>query len=247
MALAGVGIVWMRSRAAAPPATAAPSRNASTEQVGALKEGCVGQPGESQRRLSNKDYQAAKARAQRALMLDPTSAEARQVLDTAERTAAELETVSPWRRGGPLGAGDTDRATKALARVLALDPRHPVAGELTAALNVHFRKQAEEARRMADDSRRGAEAGRLGGAEGYAQADRVAQEPPPALLRKGEFAVATEFLRVSATASTVRAGWPRSRRYQLPHHLHFPTFFCFLESEALKRLAPPSRSSSWFI
>jgi tRNA A-37 threonylcarbamoyl transferase component Bud32 len=203
-ALAGVGVVSMRSRVAPSPATAAPV-DMTTEQVGALKEALVGNQVELARvDLENKDYKSAMSRAQRALTLDPASAEARQVLDTAERTAAELETVALEARRA-FDAGETDRAIKALARVLALDPHHPVASELTAALNVHFRKQAEEARRMADDSRRGAESGRVAGAEGYAQADRASREAA-ALLEKGEFAVATQKFLES------RDGFDRARR-----------------------------------
>ena len=81
----------------------------------------------------NKDYKAAVARAERALVLDPASTEARQVLDQAQRTAAELEAVALEARRA-FAAGDTNHATRALARVLALDPRHPVAGELTGKL-----------------------------------------------------------------------------------------------------------------
>jgi hypothetical protein len=104
-------------------------------------------------------------------------------------------------------AGDTDHATRALARVLALDPRHPVAGELTAALNVHFRKQAEDARRMADEARRETEPLRASATDGsgFAQADRAAREAS-ALLQKDEFAVATQKFLES------RDGYERARR-----------------------------------
>lgn len=202
-ALAGGGVLLLRSRLSPTPTPGA--ADVTTEQVGALKEALVGNQVELARAdLENKDYKAAVARAQRALALDPTSAEAREVLVRAERTAAELETVAIEARRA-FDAGDTDRATRALARVLSLDPRHPVAGELTAALNVHFRKQAEDARRMAEDSRRGAEPGRAGGAEGYAQADRAAREAS-GLLERGEFAVATQKFLES------RDGFERARR-----------------------------------
>src|SRR6267142_4698287 len=173
------------------PTTALAPTDVTTEQVGALKEALVGNQVELARvDLENKDYKAAIGRAERALALDPSSAEARQVLDQAQRTAAELDAVAAEAKRA-FDAGDTDHATRALARVLALDPRHPVAGELTAALNVHFRKQAEDARRTADEARREAEPFRSAAPEGFAQADRTGRDAA-ALLERNEFAVATQ-------------------------------------------------------
>jgi tetratricopeptide (TPR) repeat protein len=173
--------------------------------VGALKEALVGNQVELARvDLENKDYKAAIGRAERALALDPSSAEARQVLDQATRTSAELEAVALEAKSA-FDAGDTDHATRALARVLTLDPRHPVAGELTAALNVHFRKQAEDARRMADEARREAEPFRSAAPDGFAPADRAVRDAA-ALLQRDQFAVATQKFLES------RDGYERARR-----------------------------------
>jgi len=189
LVLAAGAVVAIKGRGT-PVATPAPA-DATTEQVGALKDALVSNQVELARvDLDNKDYKAAIARADRALALEPASAEARQVRDQAERTAAELEAVALEARRA-FDAGDTDHATRALARVLALDPRHPVAGELTAALNMHFRKQAEDARRMADESRREAEPFRSAAPDAFAQADRTGRDAG-ALLQKNEFAVATQ-------------------------------------------------------
>jgi hypothetical protein len=197
------GVARMRARTGAAP-TPAPS-DVTSEQVGALKEALVGNQVELARAdLENKDYAAAASRAQRALALDPTSAEARQVLETAQRTGEELAAAAREARRA-FDAGDTGGATRSLARVLALDPRHPVAGELTAALNVHFRREAEDARRMADTARQGAEAGRPAAPDAYAQADRASREAA-ALLQRGEFAVATQKFLES------RDGFERTRR-----------------------------------
>jgi len=187
------------------PAPTPPPAADSSAQLGALKEALVGNQVELARvDLENKDYKAAVGRAERALALDPSSTEARQVLEQAQRTAAELEAVALEARKA-FDAGDTDHATRALARVLALDPRHPVAGELTAALNVHFRKQAEDARRMAEESKRDAEPLRSAAPDGFAQADRAGRDAA-ALLGKNEFAVATQKFLES------RDGYERARR-----------------------------------
>ena len=202
LVLAAGAVVALKGRVT-PAATPPPAD--TTEQVGALKEALVGNQVELARvDLENKDYKAAMGRAERALALDPASAEARQVLDQAKRTSAELDAVALEARRA-FDAGDTDHATRALARVLALDPRHPVAGELTAALNVHFRKQAEDARRMADQARREAEPFRSAAPDGFAQADRTVRDAA-ALLQRDEFAVATQKFLES------RDGYERARR-----------------------------------
>ena len=202
LVLVAGAVVGLKGRGT--PAPTPPPADA-TAQLGALKEALVGNQVELARvDLENKDYKAAAGRAERALALDPSSAEARQVLEQAQRTAAELEAVALEARKA-FDAGDTDHATRALARVLALDPRHPVAGELTAALNVHFRKQAEDARRMAEDSKRDAEPFRSAAPDGFAQADRAGRDAA-ALLQKDEFAVATQKFLES------RDGYERGRR-----------------------------------
>ncbi|PYQ50369.1 MAG: hypothetical protein DMF78_15870, partial [Acidobacteria bacterium] len=146
--LAAAGLVVMRSRGGPVGAPSTPpSADAAADQQVALREALVGNQVELARAdLQNKDYPSAMQRAERALALDPSSTEARQLLDQAKRTAADLDAAAAEARR-TFDAGDTDGATRALARVLALDPKHPVASELSAALNVHFRKQAEDARR----------------------------------------------------------------------------------------------------
>jgi len=206
LVVVAVGVVLALRGRVVPTATPNPT-DVNAEQVGALKDALVGNQVELARvDLENKDYKAAIGRAQRALALDPTSAEARQVLDQAQRTSAELEAVALEAKNA-FDAGDTDHATRALARVLALDPHHPVAGQLTAALNVHFRKQAEDARRMADDARRDADPLRASAPDGsgFAQADRAAREAS-ALLQQDQFAVATQKFLES------RDGYERARR-----------------------------------
>ena len=202
--LAAAGLVVMRSRGGPVGAPSTPpSADAAADQQVALREALVGNQVELARAdLQNKDYPSAMSRAERALALDPSSAEARQLLDQAKRTAADLDAAAAEARR-TFDAGDTDGATRALARVLALDPKHPIASELSAALNVHFRKQAEDARRAADEARRAAEQARA--VDGVAQADRLAREAT-ALLQREEFAVATSKFLES------RDGFDRARR-----------------------------------
>jgi serine/threonine protein kinase/tetratricopeptide (TPR) repeat protein len=186
---AAVGIYVLRPQPAAQVAAPAPDR--TVEQVGALQEALVSNNVELARvDLENKDYQAAISRADSALRLSPDNPDARQVLDQARRSLAELNAAASEARQA-FEAGDTTRASQALGRVLALDPRHPVAAELSAALNVHFRRQAEDARRASDEARRGAEQVRAGSLAGFGAADRAAREGA-ALLGREEFAFATQ-------------------------------------------------------
>jgi tetratricopeptide (TPR) repeat protein len=196
----GGTLLWWAQR----PGPDAPQQGDITSaQVGALTAQLVGNTIELARAdLQNKDYRGAIAQAERALRLDPESGEARQVIDDANRQLAALEqnaaaATAAYRRG------DTEAATRALGLVLAIDPRHPAATELTAALNQHFRRQAEDARRAVEQAREAAAS--ASGQEAFTQADRARAEAE-ALLRKDEFAVATQRLLQA------RDGFERARR-----------------------------------
>ena len=198
------GALWWRARR--PAASDTPSGDITSAQVGALTAQLVGNQIELARAdLQNKDYRGAIAQAERALRLDPGSGEAREVIAEAERQLARLEQAATTARAA-YERGDTAAASTALGEVLAIDPRHPVAAELTAALNQHFRRQAEEARRFVEQARSAA-AGTAGAValDAYTLAERQRAEAD-ALLGAGEFAVATQKLLQS------RDGFERARR-----------------------------------
>ncbi len=89
--------------------------------------------------------------------------------------------------------------------MLAIDPRHPAATELTAALNQHFRRQAEEARRAVEHARDAAAGAGASTQEAFGYAERMRAEAD-ALFGKDEFAVATQRLLQA------RDGFERARR-----------------------------------
>jgi tetratricopeptide (TPR) repeat protein len=176
---------WQATKTARPPAEIA------QEQEGILKETLIaGQIELTRSELDNKDYPAAIAQARRVLDLDGGNAEARELMRRAEGALYDLEAAAREAREA-FRRGDTAAATQALGRVLAIDPRHPVAGELTAALNQHFRAQAEEARTRAARARGEAEQARARSNEEFPQAARIAAAADD-LLRKGQFAEATQ-------------------------------------------------------
>jgi hypothetical protein len=74
---------------------------------------------------------------------------------------------------------------------MALAPRHPVVGELSAALKQHFRPQAEDSRRQAEGARRAAEAARATSSTGFRQGGQLATEAD-ALYRQQDFATAAQ-------------------------------------------------------
>jgi tRNA A-37 threonylcarbamoyl transferase component Bud32/tetratricopeptide (TPR) repeat protein len=201
--LAGGTFWWWAHRPAAGPAQA--PGDITSAQVGALTAQLVGNQIELARAdLQNKDYRGAIAQAQRALRLDPDSRDAREVVTAAEGQLAALEQYASAARAA-YARGDTEGATRSLGLVLAIDPRHPAATELTAALNQHFRRQADEARRAVDQARTAASAAGASTQEPFAYADRMSAEAD-ALLARNEFAVATQRLLQA------RDGFERARR-----------------------------------
>jgi tRNA A-37 threonylcarbamoyl transferase component Bud32/tetratricopeptide (TPR) repeat protein len=186
----GLGLLtWMAVRRGIPFLTP----DVAEEQVGTLTETLVTSQVELAREdLANRDYEAAVERAQQALEMWEGNAEAQEVLDLArqrmeERDAAVQEARTAWFENG-----DAERATQALSRVMALDPRHPVVGELSTALdNERFRQGAETARDAALQARTVSQ--REGGADMEAFSTAVGLlATAAALFEKGEFLPATQ-------------------------------------------------------
>ena len=181
--LAG-GFWWWRSR------TQPPSPAVSTEQVGALTDALVTSQVElAQESLRDKDYAGAISQAQQALKLDPQNAEARQVVERAGAILKEADDAAGEARGA-VEAGDTDTASRALAKLLSINPSHPAAGELAGKLNQYFRGQAEDARKEAGEARTAAERGQAGSQKPFAEAVAAGREAER-LFAGGQFAVAT--------------------------------------------------------
>jgi hypothetical protein len=123
------------------------------------------------------------------LKLDPQNADAKQVLDKVSALLKEVDDAASQARAA-VQEGDTATASRALARVLAIDPNHPVAGELSAKLDRYFRGQAEDARKELEQARLAAERGKAGLLPPFAQAAVAAREAER-LFTGAQFAVAT--------------------------------------------------------
>ncbi len=184
LVLAGGFWLW-RSRAQPPSPPAV-----STEQVGALTDALVTSQVElAQESLRDKDYAGAISQAQQALKLDAQNAEARQVVERAGAILKEADDAVGEARAA-VQAGDTDTASRALAKLLSINPSHPAAGELAAKLNQYFRGQAEDARKAAGEARADAERGQAGSQKPFAEAVAAGREAER-LFAGGQFAVAT--------------------------------------------------------
>ncbi|MCL4817872.1 MAG: serine/threonine protein kinase [Vicinamibacteria bacterium] len=193
------GVAWMALRPAPAPAPAA-----DTQKMDALTAVLVQtQLDLAQRVLDDKDYAGATSQAERALSLDPANARAKQILQTAQKTLKDLDTAAAEARAA-FDAGDTEKASAALGRVLAIDPKHPVAGELSGKLNRFFQSQADTARTAMARSRDQASSAGLGSRSEFQEAAGLASRAE-GQFGKGEYAQATQgFLQARDSFDRVR-------------------------------------------
>ncbi len=184
---AGAGYYVWQTGSGAP----APAPSGTDARVGVLTEALVSTQMElAKRDLEDKNYESASAQADRALKLSPGSPEAREIKAAAQQALKNLNAAAAEAKA-KLEAGDMDGASEALGRVLALDPKHPVATELSAKLNSFFQRQAEDAKREASRARAQAERAQASGDAVFREADASATDAEQQ-LSKGEFAVATQ-------------------------------------------------------
>ncbi len=182
-----------------------PPAEVAVEQERILRETLIaGKVELAEGQLENKSYADAITQADQILVADPGNAAAREIRSQAQAKLAELEVAAKDARAA-FQAGDSDLASQKLTRVMAIDPSHPVVGELSAALDRQFRGQVEEARLAARKTRGEAEKAKAQSYEGFTSADRGVAEGER-LLQGSQFVQATQkFLEA-------RDGFARARR-----------------------------------
>jgi serine/threonine-protein kinase len=197
------GLYVLLAHPATPPPMGATSSEAG-QQIGALTEALVANQLQlARKKLEDKNYAAAAAQAERALKLDPQSADAKQVFEQARGALKQLDDAAAEAKSA-LNAGDLDKAAEALWRVLSANPGHSLVEELAGPLDGSFRGRAEEARRLMAEARNGAERAKAGALEAFSQAAGQAKEGE-ALFAKSAFAqAARRFLEA-------RDGFDRAR------------------------------------
>jgi serine/threonine-protein kinase len=147
----------------------------------------------ARRNLELKDLEGAINAADKTLQVDPQNAEAQDIARRARALLDEVEAAAREARQAA-AAGDTDAASKALARVLALMPKHPVADELSAQLDSRMKARADAA---SQEMKREAEAARRAGASSlraYAEAAALSGRAEAAYARKQYTEAAQRFL-----------------------------------------------------
>jgi len=205
LVVASVGVYALRATRSQPPVATQRAPDAGLEQIGALTEALVANQLQlAQRKLEDKNYTAAVAQAERALKLDPSSAEAKTLLEQARAALRDLEEAAAEARA-QVQAQNTAKASEALWRLLSADPNHAAAEELATGLDRSFRGRAEEARRLMGQARAEAERAKASALEAFSVAAGQAKEGE-AFFASGAFArAARKFLGA-------RDGFERARR-----------------------------------
>jgi tetratricopeptide (TPR) repeat protein len=193
---------WILARTP-PPAAGAESAQTG-QQIGALTEALVANQVQlARKKLTDKNYPAAVAQAERALKLDPQSADAKQVLERAQQALKDLEDAAAEAKGR-LKAGDLDKASEALWRVLLADPDHASVGELVEPLDRGFEGRAGEARRLMAESRTAAERAKAGSLDAFSDAAGRGKEGEALFARRAFAQAARRFFEA-------RDGFDRAR------------------------------------
>jgi serine/threonine-protein kinase len=153
---AGVTAFLRRPQATVPPPADSQARAMVSVALEAQLEA-------ARRSYEFKDLEGAMAGAEKALQLDPGNAEAQSLLRNARTSFEEVEGLARTAREAA-ASGDLDGASQALSKVLALMPKHPVAGELSVQLASRFKAKADVASK---DMGRASEAARQAGASSF--------------------------------------------------------------------------------
>jgi serine/threonine-protein kinase len=195
-----------------PPVAPTPSPSGDSELTRSL---VATQLALARRQLDDKDWKGAISQAEQILKLEPANAEAGRIRDAARQSEAEVEKTAREAREA-FDAGRADEAAAALSRLLALDPNHAAAADLSGRLNSRFRGEAERARRQMQGAHSGAQRAGASGTSAYGDAQSLSREGESS-FGKGAFASATRQFLAS------RDAYERARREALARATPPPT------------------------
>jgi serine/threonine-protein kinase len=137
--------------APAPPPAAglpAPSPDPLAAAAAARLEGV-------RERLNARDPRGAESLARDALRSDPANGEMRALLEETRLRIAEVDAATRQMEAA-LASGDAEQASRALARVVSLDPGHPAIAAFEGRLSAAIRARAERETREAERERQAA-------------------------------------------------------------------------------------------
>jgi tetratricopeptide (TPR) repeat protein len=180
-----LGIVFLRPREKPTPS---PEAGAGVEAV--TRQLVLTKVQLARTKVEVKDYTGAAVEARQVLELDPGNAEAKAILAQVDSTMKELDAAANEAREA-VKAGNTEKASAALSRVIAIDPQHPVAAELSSQLNSRFQGQADEARQAMKKARAAAEQAKAGSQQAFTEGVSLAREAD-ALSQQSEFTGAAQ-------------------------------------------------------
>ena len=185
--IAVVALVVLLRQPQAPAATADDRRAKAVFSVA-----IEAQIDAARKSLEYKDPEGAIAAAQKALNFDPGNAAAQDIMTRARGLLDGVEADAREARRAA-EAGDLDGASRSLAKVLEVMPKHPVAAELSEKLASRFKARADDASK---EMNRAAEAARRAGASSlraYAEAANYSVQAQSAYGRKQYTEAAQDF------------------------------------------------------
>ena len=152
----------------------------------------------ARKKLDAGDYEQALRQAQRALNLDPESAEAKAILAQATRTRDQIGQAVADARAGAAPGGDKAKAADAYWQLLQLNPNDPAAAELAPSFDPAFKTQADKARGLMSAARLAAEKAQAARLEGFKDGVALSQEGDANVRAKAYAAAALNFMRARA-------------------------------------------------
>ena len=159
----------------------------------------------ARRVLDDKDYKGALEHTTRILTLSPNNPEALGIREQAQIAMREIDTSVTAAREA-MGRGDTAQASAALEKVMALDPKNPIVGELSKQLNANFSARATAARADMETARTQAQAKAGASADpAFAEGERLAATAASSLQSR-------EFTNATQTFLQARDAFDRARR-----------------------------------
>ena len=182
--LAAVAFVALRP--SPPPAAPKPDPQAAALVAVALES----QLDVARKSLEYKDLRGAIAAADKALRLDASNADAHAIKARAQAALDQVQSAVTEARAAAQ-AGDVEKATQAVSRVLAQMPDHPIAAELAPLLNTRFQSRAEEGLKQARAAADAARRANAASVREYSDAVRL-QRQAEELLAKKQFTDATQ-------------------------------------------------------
>ncbi len=188
-ALVGGAILFAVTREPAAPPSAPPATR--TAQVDTLAQAVVGTEVElARKKLEAHDWREAMRRADRALKLDPSNADAKEIFAKAKKVVDEMDAAAAEAKAAA-ATGDAKKAGDGLWKLIQVDPASATLADIGPAQESTFKDHAGDARKLAADARAAAEKARATALESFS--DGVGrQQAGEAAFKGGQYVTAAK-------------------------------------------------------